>query len=76
MHTAVVGRSSLLAAAEAVSPKRLLQLCSGIVRGYQAYLIYNSLSAKSDAALARLGLDRRDLPRVAMEAVFEDRHRG
>lgn len=42
----------------------------GLVSGYKAYQIYTGLSAKSDAELAELGLERANLPSVAMAAAY------
>lgn len=57
--------------ADAIAPKRSRSDFFGLVPGYRAYLIYTHLEAKSDPELARLGLNRRDLPRIALEAAFD-----
>lgn len=54
--------------AEALAPGTFRFDPLGIVSGYKAYLIYTGLAAKSDKELAAMRLDRRDLPRVAMDA--------
>lgn len=59
--------------AEALAPGRFRFDPLGIVSGYKAYVIYTELSARSDAELARLGLDRADLARVAMDAARDMR---
>lgn len=43
----------------------------GLVSGYKAYQIYSAFDAKSDAELNVLGLDRTELPRVAMKTIAE-----
>lgn len=40
----------------------------GFVSGYRAYAIYTRLASLSDTTLAGMSIDRRDLPRVAMDA--------
>jgi hypothetical protein len=42
----------------------------GIVSGFRAYRIYSDLDAKSDAELARIGLDRTTIARAAFDAAF------
>ena len=54
--------------AEALAPGSFRIDPLGMVSGYKAYLIYTGLAAKNDAELAVLGLDRKDLPLVAMKA--------
>ena len=71
MHTAAAGRSPLLAFIDAVAPKRFLRDPFGLLSGYRAYLVYTSLSAKSDRELTALGISRTDLPRIAVETIFE-----
>ena len=76
MTTAVANLSPDLSAfIEAVAPKRFLRDPLGILSGYRAYLVYTRLSAKSDAELGILGVDRASLPRLAMAVVFESRDR-
>jgi hypothetical protein len=55
----------------AVAPKRFLRDPFGFFSGYRAYLVYTHLSAKSDAELADLDLERTELPRVAMSAILD-----
>ena len=45
----------------------------GLSAGLRAHRIYTALEKKSDADLAKLGLTRQDLPRVAMNAAFGHR---
>lgn len=70
MSTATYAGSGIdlraLASAFAPGPVRFDPL--GLVSGYKAYSIYTALTSKSDAELARLGLEREDLPRAAMDA--------
>lgn len=76
MNTAVSGRApDLTALIDAVAPQRFPRDPLGILSGYRAYLVHASLSVKSDAELAALGVRRKDLPRLAMEVVFEGRRR-
>jgi hypothetical protein len=74
MNTAVAGRSpDLTALIDAVAPRRFPRDPLGILGGYRAYLVYTSLSAKGDDELAAHGVSRKDVPRLAMEVVFEGR---
>ncbi|SLN64178.1 hypothetical protein ROJ8625_03253 [Roseivivax jejudonensis] len=57
----------------AIAPRKFKFDPLGLVSGYRSYTIYTRLAAKSDAELAELGIARTDLPRVAMEAVFQNR---
>jgi len=65
----------LRALVNAIAPKRFMRDPFGLFSGYRAYLVHTDLSAKSDDELQALGLARKDVPRVAMEAVFEERDR-
>jgi len=47
----------------------------GLKSGYRAFLVYDALSNKSDAALERLGIARNDIAHVAKEEIIE-RHAG
>ncbi|NIL96743.1 MAG: hypothetical protein GTO62_06280, partial [Planctomycetales bacterium] len=54
--------------AEALAPRAFRFDPFGLVSGYRAYLIYTGLAAKSNSELAKLGITRRDIPRIAAEA--------
>ena len=56
-----------------MAPRRFLRDPLGILGGYRAYLVFTNLNAKSDVELRALGVTRMDLPRLAMEVVFESR---
>jgi hypothetical protein len=58
----------LRAIAAAIAPGSIRFDPFGFVSGYKAYLIYTALAAKSDAELARMGLERSAISRVAMES--------
>ena len=64
---------NLRSIAEAITPGQINFDPFGFVSGYKAYQIYTALDAKSDTELSALGLQRTDLPRVAMSAVNEVR---
>ena len=71
MTTATIAQTSidLRTIAERLAPGRFRFDPLGVVSGYKAYQIYTGLSAKSDQDLARLGVRRTDLPRIAIAAV-------
>lgn len=58
-----------------LAPRRFRFDLLGLFSGYRAYLVHSRLNAKSDAELAEVNLTRKDLPWVAMEAIFEQRGR-
>jgi hypothetical protein len=47
----------------------------GIVSGFRAYRIYSYLAGKSDAELARMGMEREKIVRVAMDTALGARQR-
>jgi uncharacterized protein YjiS (DUF1127 family) len=57
----------------AIAPRRAKFDLFGLAAGYRAYLVYSRLSVQTEEELAQLGLTRADVPRVAMEAIFEKR---
>lgn len=76
MTTTVLNSTSLpdlRAIVDAVAPKHFMRDPFGLVSGYRTYLVYSYLDGRSDAELSEMGLSRRDLPRAAMESVFEGR---
>ena len=44
----------------------LTALLAGLADGFRAYRCWQMLATTSDVELARMGIDRRDLPRQAM----------
>jgi hypothetical protein len=52
---------------------RARRFARGIASGFRAYRIYSDLEAKSDAELARIGLDRTTIARAAFDAAFGQR---
>ena len=63
------GRFDLKAFVEKIAPGPTRFDPFGLVSGIRAYRIYETLADKSDAELARMGIERSDLPRIAMQAV-------
>jgi hypothetical protein len=63
------GGIDLRSIADAIAPGKVRFDPLGLVTGYKAYQIHTALAAKSDAELACMGLQRKDLPGVAMSAV-------
>ena len=77
MTTTVLNNTSLpdlRAIVDAVAPKHFMRDPFGLVSGYRTYLVYSYLDGRSDAELSEMGLSRRDIPRAAMESVFEGRN--
>ncbi len=40
----------------------------GVVSGFRAYRAYTDLSERSDAQLTAMGIDRSDIPNIALKA--------
>lgn len=56
-----------------IAPLKALRDPLGLLSGYRAYLIYTHLSARSDEELVALGLNRSELPGLAMQAAQDGR---
>jgi hypothetical protein len=53
-----------------VAPKGGLKDLFGLLSGLRAYRVYTALESRSDPELRAMGLTRKDLPRVALEAML------
>ncbi|MGR3495970.1 hypothetical protein [Citreimonas sp.] len=73
--TNITRRADFRGLVDAIAPKRFVRDPFGLFSGFRAYRVHAHLSGKSDAELEQIGLTRADLPRVAMEAVFDQRGR-
>ena len=72
MTTAHLARPHLYADSAASPRKPLPHDPLGLVAGYRAYTVWRDLSALSDADLAARGLNRGDIPRLALAEITRD----
>ncbi len=58
---------------EQVAPRRVWRDPFGLLSGYRAYQIAGYFYGMSDEKLKSYGLTRGDIPKVAMQAIFDAR---
>lgn len=62
---------SLREISASVAPEGGLKDLFGLLPGLRAYRVYTALESRSDPELRAMGLNRKDLPRVAMEEILQ-----